>query len=141
MVDEREILATRLKAFRKEHKINQLAFAEECGLNKDTVSLIERRKENVTIDTIQLLAARMGLTVADLFNRSTVTYFVLPGKVEIEDEIFTTYGIGVLKDNAMIDCIEDISDDYNAIKSLVLMCNEEELELIHLMDVAEDALF
>ena len=70
---------------------------------------------------------------------SELTYFILPTTVTTEEESCVTYGIGVLKDNLMIDCVPDISDDYNKIKSLVQMCNDDELDIEHLYDIAEDA--
>lgn len=70
---------------------------------------------------------------------SELTYFILPTTVTAEGESYVTYGIGVLKDNLMIDCVPDISDDYNKIKSLVQMCNDDELDIEHLDDIAEDA--
>lgn len=140
MIDEREILANKLKKFRAQENINQFDFAEDCGISREALSLIEREKENVTIDTIQLLAARMGVTVSDLFNHGDVTYFVMPGVVEIENEKRTTYGIGAIYNGVLITEIRDISTNYNKIKNLVYLCNNENLSPIHLMDVVEDFL-
>lgn len=140
MIDERELLAIKLKEFRKQHNLNQFEFAEDCGVSKDIVSLIERCKDNVTLDTVQLFAARMGLTVSELFIRSDVTYFVIPGTVEIEGETYTTYGIGAIQNGIMQKSIPDISTSFNKIKNLVLDCNDNGLSLIHLEDVIEDFL-
>lgn len=138
MTDERELLATRLKEYRKEHNLNQFEFAEECGISQDTISLIERQKENVTLDTTQLLAARMGITLSELFSHSQITYFVMPGTTEIEGIAYTTYGIGALKNGILQKHIPDVSTSFNEIKDLVLTCNENDLSLIHLDDVIED---
>ena len=102
MIDERELLAIKLKRFRAQENINQFDFAEDCGISREALSLIEREKENVTIDTIQLLAARMGITVSDLFNHNDITYFVMPGEIFVEGKTYTTYGIGALQNNIMI---------------------------------------
>ena len=138
MIDEKEVLAQRLKNYRKENKLNQYEFAKRCGISRALLSLIETQNDNITLDTIQLLASQMEITVSDLLNLSPVTYFVFPGKVKLDGETFTTYGIGILQDGIMGDCIPDISDDYDAIYSLVMLCNEEELDPIHLYDIAED---
>lgn len=140
MSNERKVLAYKLKEYRKEHRLNQFEFAEDCGISRETLSLIERQAANVTIDTAQLLASRIGVTVSDLLNSSATTYFILPGKVEIEGVKYETYGIGVLKNGIMIDCVHDISADFNKVKSLVNLCNENGLSPLHLHDAAEDAL-
>ena len=137
-MDEKSTLATKLKEFRKEQNLNQFEFAEDCGLSKETISLIEREKGNITLDTTQLLACRIGVTVSELLNSSNVTYFVMPGVVEIENEKHTTYGIGAIHNGVLVTEIRDISTNYNKIKNLVYLCNDENLSPIHLMDVVED---
>ena len=139
MTDERELLATRLKDFREEENLNQFDFAEDCGISKETISLIEREQANVRLDTVQLLACRMGITVSELFQHCPVKYIVIPGKVEIEGEVHDTYGIGAIRNDVLIEQITDISLSFNKVKSLVLLCNEENLSPIHLHDIAEDA--
>lgn len=79
MTDERELLAIRLKDFREEENLNQFDFAEDCGISKETISLIEREQANVRLDTVQLLACRMGITVSELFQHCPVKYIVIPG--------------------------------------------------------------
>lgn len=140
MMDERDLLSTKLKEFRKEHNLNQFEFAEDCGVSKDIVSLIERCKDNVTLDTVQLFAARMGITVSEMFSRSDVIYFVVPGTVEIEGKIHTTYGIGAIKNGVLQKHIPDISTSFNKVKMLVFDCNDNGLSLTHLNDIIEDFL-
>ncbi len=140
MTDERELLANKVKKFRNDENLNQFDFAEDCGISKDTVSLIERGQSNVRLDTVQLLASRMGVTVSELFQHSPVEYIALPGQVEIEGEIYKTYGIGILKNHELIDQVPDISPSRNKVKSLAILLNEENLSPIHLHDIAEDAI-
>ena len=140
MTDERELLATRLKDFREEENMNQFDFAEDCGISKETISLIEREQANVRLDTVQLLACRMGITVSELFQHSPVEYIAMPGQVEIEGEIHKTYGIGVIKNHELIDQVPDISPNRNKVKSLAMLLTEENLSPIHLHDIAEDAI-
>lgn len=139
-MDEKTILATKLKEFRKEQNLNQFEFAEDCGLSKETISLIEREKGNITLDTTQLLACRIGVTVSELLNISKVTYFVIPQRTEIEGTTHTTYGIGAIHNGVLVAEVHDISTNYNKIKNLVYLCNDENLSHIHLMDVVEDFL-
>lgn len=141
MTDERKTLAKKIRAYRKERDISQLEFAEECGISDVSLCRIERQNSNVSLDTMQLLAARMGETVANLLTPDTeVTYCLIPTQMCINDKEIITYGIGALQNNIMLDYILDISDDYNRIFSLVQLCNEEQLEPIHLQDIAENAL-
>ena len=138
MTDERELLATKLKDFRHQEKLNQFDFAKDCGISKDTISLIERENANVRLDTVQLLACRMGITVSELFQHSEVNYIIIPSQITIEGETHETYGIGAVKNNVLIDQVFDISTQFNKVKSLVLLCNEENLSPCHLHDIAED---
>lgn len=138
MLDEKDILAQKLKDYRKENNINQFEFAEDCGISRDTLSLIECSKENVTIDTLQLLSARMGKSVADLFSLYETKYFMVPTTITTNNITETTYGIGVLKGDIMINCIPNISKNYNKVLSMVQICNEQLLDPCHLEDVIED---
>lgn len=141
MTDERRTLAKKVRAYRKEHHISQLEFAEECGMSDVSLCRIERQNSNVSLDTMQLLAARIGTSVADLLTKDgIITYCLIPTPMCINDKEVTTYGIGALQNNIMIDYVVDISDDYNKIFSLVELCNEEGLDPIHLRDIAENAL-
>ena len=46
---------------------NQLEFSEHCGINVETLSLIEREKSAVRLSTAQKIAAYTGLAVSQLF--------------------------------------------------------------------------
>ena len=138
-METREILAENIKQYRKEQKLNQYDFADECGISRTLLSLIETGKVNITIDTIDLLAVRMGISLSDIFKSESVTYCVVPSQICIEDEEYITYGIGAIEQDVMVDYILDISTDFDKIKELVELCNDEDLSLIHLRDIAEDA--
>ena len=141
MTDERKTLAKNIKTYRKEHKLSQMEFAEDCGISDVSLCRIERQNSNVKLDTMQLLAARIGTSVADLLTTNDkITYCLIPTPICINDKEVTTYGIGALQNNIMIDYVVDVSDDYNKIFSLVELCNEEGLDPIHLRDIAENLL-
>ena len=141
MTDERKALAQKIKSYRKEHNLSQLEFAEDCGMSDVSLCRIERQNSNVSLDTMQLIAARMGESVANLLTKDDViTYCLIPTPMCINGKEVTTYGIGALQNNIMVDYVVDISADYNKIFSLVELCNEEELDPIHLHDIAENAL-
>ena len=65
---EKEALANCILQFRHEHNESQEAFAFHCGISKESLSSIERGKANPTLETMQNMAAYMGVTVADMLD-------------------------------------------------------------------------
>ena len=135
MTNEREIFAQNLKNYRAFHNLNQFEFAEDCGISRDTLSLIECQKENFTIDTLQLFAAKLGCTVADLLSPSPIRYHLTTEKIIIDDETSTCYGIAAVQNEKIIARIPDISDDYNKVLSLVRFCDDNKLLSEYLITV------
>lgn len=141
MTDERKALAKKVKAYRKEHDINQMEFAEECGISDVSLCRIERQNSNVSLDTMQLIAARMGESVSRLLSdNERFTYCLIPSLLDIDGKEITTYGIGVLKDNILLNYCLDISTNFNKVLSLMDVCDKAQVEEIHLHDIAEDFL-
>ena len=140
MLEAKQILAEKIKQYRKEQELNQYDFADECGISRTLLSLIETGKENITINTMDLLAVCMGIPLSDIFKNTLIRYCTISSKIYIEDEEYTTYGIVVIKEDIVVDYILDISTDFNEVRELVKLCNKEGLELIHLKDVVEDAI-
>lgn len=140
MTEERETLAKKLKWFRNEYHFNQDEFADECGISKEIVSLIERCKENVTLDTLHLLSARTGISVSNLISSTHSSYLLIPSNVTIDGVTKLFYGIGYVRDNELILWKEDISCNYEQMKKLVALCNFLHLDLCHLQDVIDDFL-
>lgn len=52
----------------------------------------------------------------------------------------TVYGIEVRQNDKLIKSIPNVFLDLKKAESFVVLCNSEELELVHLMDVIEDIL-
>lgn len=71
------------------------------------------------------------------------TYRLRTDKMQDEDgEEYIAYGIeAVDSDGKILEWAPDIFFDRQKAENLVILCIEEKLEVIHLMDVAEDALF
>lgn len=63
---ERSALAKRVKAYRKMLHMSQMEIAGELGFSTEELSLIEREKANPSLETIQKIAAHMGITVSEL---------------------------------------------------------------------------
>ena len=130
-------LAQKVKQFRETNNLTQFEFAEDCGISEDLVSLIERGKNNVTIDTLDLLSVRMNISVAELLS-STTLYFLIESDVTIEDSTTKTYGIGLIIDYKLSDYILDISTSKIDIEHLVFDLNEYELDAVHFREYIED---
>ena len=54
--DGRTALAQQLRAVRRRRKLTQAVLAERAGMDRSTLSGIERRKHNVPLDTLCRLA-------------------------------------------------------------------------------------
>lgn len=126
MTTGRDIIAKKLKDYRDKHNINQFEFAEECGISRETLSLIERCRTNLTLDTIDLLAVRMDVSVAELLSNE-ITYFLIDSKL--------TYGIGAIKDYNLVDCVLDVSSNEKEVRELIAKFNREQMDIKHLRDV------
>ncbi len=66
-------------------------------------------------------------------------------KTEYEAGAQTRYGYGIAltdgeEEFLVLDSVEDLADDREAVSHLVELCNRLELDPIHLRDVAEDFL-
>lgn len=63
---EISVMAERVKAYRKSLKKTQFELSNEIGISTDELSLIERGETNPRLDTMQKIAAHMGITVSSL---------------------------------------------------------------------------
>lgn len=63
---EKKILSENIRAIRKKAHLSQFEFAEDCGISKDTLSLIERGKYNPSVELLQMIASYCGVTVSEL---------------------------------------------------------------------------
>ena len=63
---EKETLAKKIKEVRIELEETQFEFASNIGISIEMLSLIERRKANPSLDTLQKIAAYTGQTVSEL---------------------------------------------------------------------------
>jgi transcriptional regulator with XRE-family HTH domain len=70
-VNLREILSLNIKAFRAKEGISQDEFAARCGLHRTYIGSVERQERNVTLETLNQLAASMGVSAADLLTPRT----------------------------------------------------------------------
>ena len=62
----RRILAENLTDFREFERLSQEEISFRSGISKETISLIERERTNVTLDVLERLASYTGLTIPEL---------------------------------------------------------------------------
>jgi XRE family transcriptional regulator, regulator of sulfur utilization len=70
-------IARNLRRWRMTREMTLSALAEQAGVAKSTVSLIERGQGNPSIDTVWALAAALGVPFASLFHDESPTDDVL----------------------------------------------------------------
>lgn len=63
---EVKTLAKKLKQLRTEFHESQITFAANCGISKETLSLIECEKGDPRLSTLQKVAAYTNHTVSEL---------------------------------------------------------------------------
>lgn len=149
-------LANNILMYRTEHHLSQFEMASECGISKETISLIERERYNPTLETIQKCAAFTGMSVIQLVSdRNSIwhklsnrnnTYYVIEHNV-VNDDIgeYISYGVGLLhihNSYAFIsNVIYDICTDKEKMIKFVDVLNNNDMSTIQLHDVVDDFLY
>ncbi|MBI2988032.1 MAG: helix-turn-helix transcriptional regulator [Deltaproteobacteria bacterium] len=64
--DPSSIVAANLRRLRLQRKWSQEECAEKCGLHRTYVGAIERGERNITLTTLDRIAAAFGISVVDL---------------------------------------------------------------------------
>lgn len=62
----RATLAANIKGFRSEKGLSQEELAELCGLHRTYIGSVERQGRNVTLSTLEVLSAALGVSVSEL---------------------------------------------------------------------------
>lgn len=65
----RATLAENIKAFRSEKGLSQEELAELCGLHRTYIGSVERQERNVTLSTLEVLSAALGVGVPGLLTK------------------------------------------------------------------------
>ena len=65
----RRILADNIRAYRKLHQVSQEELADMCNLHRTYVGSVERGERNVTLKTLETLAAALGVSVPELLTK------------------------------------------------------------------------
>ena len=64
-----QILADNIRAYRKGACISQEELADVCDLHRTYVGSVERGERNVTLSTLETLAAALGVSVPELLTK------------------------------------------------------------------------
>ena len=64
-----QILANNIRAYRKAERISQEELADMCDLHRTYVGSVERGERNVTLSTLETLAAALGVSVPTLLTK------------------------------------------------------------------------
>lgn len=65
---ETDALAKRMKAYRSRLGKSQFDMACEIGISIEEISLIERKRTDPKLSTLQMISAYMGITVSNLLD-------------------------------------------------------------------------
>lgn len=66
----RKVLADNVRAYREKHGLSQEALADACDLHRTYIGSIERCERNVTMSTLEVLAAALHVTVPELLTKN-----------------------------------------------------------------------
>jgi transcriptional regulator with XRE-family HTH domain len=58
-----------VREVRTAHGYSQESFAEACDLHRTNVSLLERGRINITVNTARQIAHVLGISLSELFRR------------------------------------------------------------------------
>ncbi len=139
---ELDILAERIKAIRRERHESQVVFAQNCGISTEELSLIERRRTDPKLSTLQNIAAYVGESVSDLLSvEIRYTYTLIADQIEDQSgEVCTVYGVELWEDRRYVCVVNDIFFDREKATEFVSLCNQLQLSAVHLMCVIADVI-
>jgi len=69
----RNILSENIRRYRRSKNLSQEGLAETCGLHRTYVGSVERGERNVTLSTLEVLAAALGVPVPELLVKKKAT--------------------------------------------------------------------
>lgn len=68
----RLVLANNVRAYRKNHGFSQEELADRCGLHRTYIGSVERQERNVTLNTLEVLAKALGVSVPLLLTKGAI---------------------------------------------------------------------
>lgn len=68
-VELRRALAENVLRFRKAKNLSQEELADMCGLHRTYIGSVERSERNVTLSTLEVIAAALGVDVQTLLTK------------------------------------------------------------------------
>jgi transcriptional regulator with XRE-family HTH domain len=68
----RQILAENIRAFRKSKGLSQEELADMCNLHRTYVGSVERGERNVTLSTLEVIAAALSIDIPKLLTKGGI---------------------------------------------------------------------
>jgi transcriptional regulator with XRE-family HTH domain len=65
----RSVLAENLRNLRRSHNLSQDDLAVKSGLHRTYIGSVERCERNVTLSTLEMLAAALGVSAPELISK------------------------------------------------------------------------
>lgn len=65
--DFQKRIGTRVRELRTNRRISQEAFADLCSLHRTHMSLLERGRVNITVNTLKAIIDALGVTASEFF--------------------------------------------------------------------------
>jgi len=67
-----QILADNILDYRKAKHLSQEELADRCDLHRTYIGSVERGERNVTLSTLEVLAATLGVSVIELLTKRAI---------------------------------------------------------------------
>lgn len=62
------MVGMKIQQMRKQSGLDQISFAEQCGISKTHYGRIERGENSMTLDTFFLVSKELGVSMSDLLS-------------------------------------------------------------------------
>lgn len=69
-----------------------------------------------------------------------IEYSLFEETLTLDRTTYLSYGVAIFEDDIIIRKINDVSVDYISVNKLIALCNDEQLEPIHIDEIIDDYL-
>ena len=126
---------------------SQMEFAAHCGISTEALSLLEREQSDPKLSTIQKVAAYADRTVPTYYKRNEewlmhcVYKMIVTKEQDEQGRCYIGYGIEASgTERQLLQRVPDLFMDRDRGEQFVNLCNIEEVDIIHLFEVIDNAL-
>lgn len=133
----KETIMNRICEFRLQNHLSLEEMAYKCGIDKDTLARVGQEDYNPSLDTLQYIAAWMGITVSQLIKMEPEAVYQVVRDTAPSDIRFP-FGVQACSNGKSISEVMDLFPDLEEAEEFVSMCNAGMLAACQLADVAAD---